>query len=51
MILISKSSLSPKRPGGSRYQNIVPLDEKVYIYMYLYDTYIYIICIYIICIY
>jgi hypothetical protein len=26
-ILISKSSLSPKRPGGSRYQNIVPLDE------------------------
>ena len=28
MILISKSSLSPKRPGGSRYQNIVPLDEK-----------------------
>ena len=27
-ILISKSSLSPKRPGGSRYQNIVPLDEK-----------------------
>ena len=28
MILISKSSLSPKRPGGSRYQNIVPMDEK-----------------------
>jgi len=28
MILISKSSLSPKRPGGSRYQSIVPLDEK-----------------------
>lgn len=28
MILISKSSLSPKRPGGSRYQDIVPLDEK-----------------------
>jgi len=28
MILISKSSLSPLRPGGSRYQNIVPLDEK-----------------------
>jgi len=28
MILISKSCLSPKRPGGSRYQNIVPLDEK-----------------------
>lgn len=27
-ILISKSSLSPHRPGGSRYQNIVPLDEK-----------------------
>ena len=27
-ILISKSSLSPKRPGGSRYQKIVPLDEK-----------------------
>jgi hypothetical protein len=27
-ILISKSSLSPLRPGGSRYQNIVPLDEK-----------------------
>lgn len=28
MILISKSSLSPHRPGGSRYQNIVPQDEK-----------------------
>lgn len=28
MILISKSSLSPLRPGGSRYQNIVPLDEN-----------------------
>jgi hypothetical protein len=28
MILISKSSLSPLRPGGSRYQNIVPMDEK-----------------------
>jgi len=28
MILISKSALSPLRPGGSRYQNIVPLDEK-----------------------
>jgi hypothetical protein len=28
MILISKSSLSPKRPGGSRYQSHVPLDEK-----------------------
>ena len=27
-ILISKSSLSPTRPGGSRYQNIVPMDEK-----------------------
>lgn len=27
MILISKSSLSPLRPGGSRYQTIVPLDE------------------------
>ena len=27
-ILISKSSLSPGRPGGSRYQNIVPMDEK-----------------------
>lgn len=27
-ILISKSALSPSRPGGSRYQNIVPLDEK-----------------------
>lgn len=27
MILISKSALSPKRPGGSKYQNIVPLDE------------------------
>jgi hypothetical protein len=27
-ILISKSALSPKRPGGSRYQEIVPLDEK-----------------------
>ncbi len=26
-ILISKSSLSPLRPGGSRYQNLVPLDE------------------------
>jgi hypothetical protein len=26
-ILISKSSLSPHRPGGSRYQNIVPMDE------------------------
>jgi len=28
MILISKSALSPLRPGGSRYQSIVPLDEK-----------------------
>lgn len=28
MILISKSSLSPLRPGGSRYQSIVPLDEN-----------------------
>lgn len=28
MVLISKSSLSPLRPGGSRYQNIVPLDEN-----------------------
>jgi hypothetical protein len=28
MILISKSSLSPKRPGGSRYQSISPMDEK-----------------------
>jgi len=28
MILISKSSLSPLRPGGSRYQSTVPLDEK-----------------------
>jgi hypothetical protein len=28
MIMISKSSLSPKRPGGSRYQNIVPMDEN-----------------------
>jgi hypothetical protein len=28
MILISKSSLSPLRPGGSRYQDIVPLDES-----------------------
>ena len=28
MILISKSSLSPLRPGGSRYQSIVPMDEK-----------------------
>lgn len=27
-ILISKSCLSPLRPGGSRYQNIVPLDEN-----------------------
>lgn len=27
MIMFSKSSLSPKRPGGSRYQKIVPLDE------------------------
>ena len=27
-ILISKSSLSPLRPGGSRYQNIVPMDER-----------------------
>lgn len=27
-ILISKSALSPLRPGGSRYQNVVPLDEK-----------------------
>lgn len=27
-ILISKSALSPLRPGGSRYQNIVPMDEK-----------------------
>lgn len=28
MILISKSSLSPLRPGGSRYQDTVPMDEK-----------------------
>ena len=28
MILISKSSLSPLRPGGSRYQKVVPMDEK-----------------------
>jgi len=28
LTLISKSALSPKRPGGSRYQSIVPLDEK-----------------------
>lgn len=28
MILISKSALSPGRPGGSRYQDTVPLDEK-----------------------
>lgn len=28
MILISKSALSPLRPGGSRYQNIVPRDES-----------------------
>jgi hypothetical protein len=28
MILISKSALSPKRPGGSRYQTITPMDEK-----------------------
>ena len=28
MILISKSSLSPLRPGGSRYQTIVPKDEN-----------------------
>lgn len=28
MILISKSALSPHRPGGSRYQTIVPMDEK-----------------------
>jgi hypothetical protein len=28
MILISKSSLSPLRPGGSRYQTEVPLDEN-----------------------
>jgi hypothetical protein len=28
MILISKSSLSPHRPGGSRYQTQVPMDEK-----------------------
>lgn len=28
MILISKSALSPSRPGGSRYQNTVPMDEK-----------------------
>lgn len=28
MILISKSSLSPARPGGSRYQDTVPMDEK-----------------------
>lgn len=28
MILISKSSLSPLRPGGSRYQTIVPMDER-----------------------
>jgi hypothetical protein len=27
-ILISKSSLSPLRPGGSRYQNTVPMDES-----------------------
>jgi hypothetical protein len=27
-ILISKSSLSPLRPGGSRYQDVVPMDEK-----------------------
>lgn len=27
-ILISKSSLSPFRPGGSRYQTEVPMDEK-----------------------
>jgi phage-related protein len=27
-ILISKSSLSPLRPGGSRYQNLVPKDER-----------------------
>jgi len=26
-MLISKSSLSPLRPGGSRYQTIVPMDE------------------------
>jgi len=28
MILISKSALSPLRPGGSRYQKIVPMDES-----------------------
>jgi len=28
MVLISKSSLSPLRPGGSRYQDTVPMDEK-----------------------
>lgn len=28
MILISKSCLSPLRPGGSRYQSIVPMDEN-----------------------
>lgn len=28
MVLISKSSLSPLRPGGSRYQTTVPMDEK-----------------------
>ena len=28
MILISKSALSPLRPGGSRYQNQVPMDER-----------------------
>lgn len=28
MTMISKSALSPLRPGGSRYQSIVPLDES-----------------------
>lgn len=28
MTLISKSALSPARPGGSRYQDVVPLDEN-----------------------
>jgi hypothetical protein len=28
MTMISKSALSPLRPGGSRYQSIVPLDEN-----------------------
>jgi hypothetical protein len=30
-ILISKSSLHPNRPGGSRYQDAVPLDEKEFV--------------------